>query len=372
MSFGRCGPPRRARRADRLRRGFCAALLALAPLAARAAEPEAAADFGPPGPDAMVLRGTTDLAAFRPVIEAFRAAQGAGAPAVRYEQWSSNGLHAREKAACAGLGAPSDLVITSAADLAVELVNDGCAQPWQAEGVPPGGQWRRELFGVTREPAVIIWNRDLVPPEEAPRSRFDLLDLLRRPDGRYAGKVATYDVEASGLGYLFAFMDSRQATTFGALLEAFGRTGAVATCCSAQILDAVAEGRFLIGYNILGSYALARAAEDPRIAVAAPSDYTLVLSRGAMIPRGAAHPQAAGEMIDFLLSAPGRVALERALLLVETGAEGSGFVSAPVSPTDLRPIRPGLSLLLGLDRHKRRLFTERWRDSLRQTIPPMP
>ena len=74
------------------------------------------------------------------------------------------------------------------------------------------------------------------------------------------GRVATYDIEASGLGYLFAFADSQQATTFGSLIEAFARSGAVATCCSTEIIDGVASGRYLVGYNILGSYALDRAA----------------------------------------------------------------------------------------------------------------
>ena len=70
---------------------------------------------------------------------------------------------------------------------------------------------------MTREPAVIVYNRDLVSPDEAPRSRFDLIDLLRPAGSRYAGRVATYDIEASGIGYLFAFADSQQATTFGSL-----------------------------------------------------------------------------------------------------------------------------------------------------------
>ena len=113
---------------------------------------------------------------------------------------------------------------------------------------------------MTREPAVIVYNRELVPRDEAPRSRFDLIDLLRPADSRYAGRVATYDIEESGVGYLFAFADSQQATTFGSLIEAFGRSGAIATCCSAEIIDGVAEGRYLVAYNVLGSYALDRAA----------------------------------------------------------------------------------------------------------------
>ena len=200
----------------------------------------------------------------------------------------------------------------------------------------------------------------MVPEAEAPRSRFDLIDLLRPADSRYAGRVATYDIEDSGLGYLFAFADSQQATTFGGLIEAFARSGAIATCCSAEIIDGVAEGRYLVAYNVLGSYALDRAAEDPRIAVVAPEDYTLVLSRAAMIPKGAANPAAAGLLIDFMLSDAGRAALAEQYLIVDGEAGG-----LPEDDASLyRPIRLTPALLLGLDSQKRASFLARWRELL--------
>ena len=257
--------------------------------------------------------------------------------------------------------------MSSAVDQFVALVNDGCALPHQSvqtAALPASHNWRNELFGVTREPAVIVYNRDLVPPEEAPRSRFDLIDLLRPADSRFAGRVATYDIEASGVGYLLAFTDSQQATTFGSLIEAFARSGAVATCCSAEIIDGVAEGRYLIAYNVLGSYALTRAADDPRIAVVAPEDYTLVLSRAAMIPKGAANPTAAGLLIDFMLSDAGRAALAEQFLIARDEAGG-----LPEDDASLyRPIRLTPALLLGLDGQKRASFLARWRATFSRAV----
>lgn len=100
----------------------------------------------------------------------------------------------------------------------VDLVNRFCAEPYISgltAGLPKARRWRDELWGVTKEAAVVIYNTDLVPLDDAPRTRFDLLDLMRRKSATYSGKIATYDIEESGLGYLFAFMDSQQATTFG-------------------------------------------------------------------------------------------------------------------------------------------------------------
>lgn len=322
--------------------------------------PEALASFGEPEPARrLLIRGTTDIAAFAPVLELFaRTEPGLG---IDYEQWASNDLYERAAQACAKRKDAADLLISSSVDQLVKLVNDGCAQVHRSEAtaaLPAGLNWRDEIFGITREPAVIVYNRTFVPPAEAPQTRFDLIDLLRPAESRYVGRVATYDIEASGLGYLFAFVDSQQATTFGSLLEAFGRSGAIATCCSAEIIDGVADGTFVMAYNVLGSYALSRAAQNPDLAVVAPQDYTLVLSRAAMIPKDAANPQDGAALVDFLLSAPGRVALQDSNLIIETLADEDDLVvrQIPLSPV----------LLLGLDREKRARFLDRWH----ATFPP--
>lgn len=345
-------------------RSIAAVALCLAPAPGRAQE--AVATYGPEtGTDTLLVRGTTDIEAFGPVLEAFAATEP-GLSTV-YEQWGSNDLYRLANDTCRSGTATADLVISSAVDQQVKLVNDGCAQPYRSdltERLPTAANWRSEVFGVTREPAVIVYNRDLVSAEEAPRTRFELIDLLRPEGTRFAGRVATYDIEASGLGYLFAFADAQQATSFGSLLEAFGRSGAVATCCSAEIIDGVATGRWLVAYNVLGSYALARATRDPRIAVVAPHDYTLILSRAALIPKGARNPAMAGALIDFLLSDAGKIALAASRLMVSFSEdEGADIDQSDSAQTNLRPIPLSPALLVGLDSHKRALFLERWRNS---------
>ena len=343
------------------------ALLALAlafPGPAMAQQAEASATFGPAGAASQLhVRGATDIAALAPVVLAFLETLPGLQVTVEVVE-HQRPLRGRRRHLPAG-GPEADLLMSSAVDQFVALVNDGCALPHrsaQTAALPASHNWRSELFGVTREPAVIIYNRDLVSPEEAPRSRFDLIDLLRPADTRFAGRVATYDIEASGIGYLLAFTNSQQATTFGSLIEAFARTGAVATCCSAEITDAVAEGRYLIAYNVLGSYAMTRAAADPRIAVVAPEDYTLVLSRAAMIPKGAANPTAAGLFIDFMLSDAGRAVLAEQFLVARDGAGGLLEDDASF----YRPIRLTPALLLGLDDQKRASFLARWRAAFSQ------
>ncbi|WP_010142418.1 ABC transporter substrate-binding protein [Oceanicola sp. S124] len=329
-------------------------------MAARAEPaPEAVRSFG--AGREIVLRTTTDIDVMAPAIAQFLDSRPG--LAIRYEQWGSNNLYDLTLAECASGQPGAGLVISSAVHHLVKLVNDGCAAPWVSAAtaaVPDALTWRNEIWGITREPAVIVYNRALVPASEVPRSRFDLLDLLRPERTPYAGRVATYDIEASGLGFLFAFMDSQEATTFGALMEAFARTEAVATCCSAEIIEGVQRGHYLIAYNVLGSYAQTRAAEDPMLGIVAPSDYTLVLSRAAILPGRQADADA-GALLDYLLGPEGQLVMARNRLV--------GLDPLDADPDDAEeagrqvPIGLGLPLLLAMDRAKVAQFTARWRDA---------
>lgn len=345
-----------------MRGGACLALLAAALLAWPAPAQEAVAHFGSAhDPHPLVLRTTTDVAVLSPAIRAFlrdRPALG-----LTYEQWGSNALYDVTQADCAAGQAGADMVISSGVHQMIRLVNDRCASAWRSPAtatLPADLRWRDEIWGISREPAVIVYNRRLVPPEAVPRSRFALLDLLRPEGTAYAGAVATYDIEESGLGYLFAFMDSQQASTFGALMETFARTGAVATCCSAEIIDGVGTGTYRIAYNVLGSYAALAARQNPDLGLVLPSDYTLVLARAALLPGPAAPRPEAGALLDFLLSGPGQTALAQTNLVMGLSPDqidpGDGDLSVPIR---LIPLSP--TLLVAMDPAYETRFIARWR-----------
>ena len=335
------------------------AMLTLAgPVSAQSAGPEAQVRFGAASAPAMVLRSTTDIAILGPTISDFTA-RNPGI-AVEYEQWGSNALYDISRKECASGASGADAALSSAVHQLVDLVNAGCAAPYRSAlstALPAARRWRDEIWGVTQEPAVIIYNTRLVPAADVPRGRFALLDLLRRADQRYAGKIATYDIETSGLGYLFAFEDSLEASTFGSLMEGLSRAHAVATCCSAEIIRGVSDGTYLIAYNVLGSYV--EAPRDPDVGVIWPQDYTLVLSRGYMIPKAANWPAAAQRLLDFLLSAPGQRDLTAAGLISDHGPEDKATPDSSLRPIAISPV-----LLVALDLQKRAQFIQRWRSAL--------
>ena len=329
-------------------------------------------DFPSPSPeqDVLTIASVTDLEAIRPMIEGFQARHPA--ITVHYRESESASLDAATAKACRDNEFMADLVISSSVARQVGLVNDGCARPVETSliGRLPGwAKWRQELIGLTAEPAVIVYNKAAFSQENVPVDRFELISLLRRSD-RFIDRIGTYDIASSGVGYFFAFEDSVQATTWGRIIEAFGRNRVKFYCCSADILDRVADGRLYIGYNILGSYALSRADADPRIGVIFPSDYTLVMTRTAFVSKQARAITAANLFLEFVLSPEGTEILEKKMRFYSP-IDGIAKLAAlaPGEDNPIRPIALTPALIVALDREKRRLFLEQWRKSVFLSAP---
>lgn len=313
----------------------------------------------------MAIAGTTDTALFEPFIAAFQA-QNPGV-AVTYQETDSLALY--EGFLEQTLSPPPDLLISSASDLQLKLANDGHAvaypSTWLAR-LPRWAQWRAEVIGFTYEPAVIIYNPRQVPPGTQPRTHLDLAVLLEEQSARFTGRVATYDISRSGVGYLLASQDQQISSQFWRLAAALGRVRARLSDSSPEILDSVASGELALGYNVLGSYAFARQAAGASIGIIVPDDYVLVLTRSMLVPRRAAQPDLARAFVDFALSPDGqRVAAGRSALgsvmpdspgawtLERISAMGQGAIQ----PIALAPV-----LLVALDPQRRSRFLATWQE----------
>lgn len=317
----------------------------------------------------LKIHGATDASAMEPLIRDFQAQ--AADITVEYVDYVSNELLAATLEACRSGRKLADLLVTPAVDHLIKLANDGCAREHRSGETamaPRWANWRNEVFGFTYEPAVIVYNTQLVPAEDVPRSHVALADLLRAKSAAYRGRVGTYDIRQSGIGYLFAFSDSKQAsTTFGRLLESMGRVQPVVRCCTGEIVEEVAQGRLLIGYNLLGAYAYARMRAGAPIGVVLPRDYTLVLSRGAMIPSFAGQVELARRFLDYLLSARGQEVGRRESFFFAANAALPIGADGPASLTTsgiFRPITISPALLPVQDRAQRERFLAEWSRSI--------
>lgn len=344
--------------------GFWGAVIICATIGiAQAKQPDFAATDE--GANRLVIDSSTDYVIFAPVIEAFQKRWPDSV--ISYNEVTTNELDAAIRDGCDTKRFRADLVISSSIDQQLKLVNDGCAQspgPGVGAALPDWAKWRNELFGLTFEPAVTVYNKAFFADRKPPENRFDLIDLLRESD-TFRKRVGSYDIQSSGVGYLLAFQDAIQASTWGRLVEGLGRNDAQLFCCTGEILDRVADGRLLLGYNVLGSYAFSKVGHDPRIGIVLPSDYTLILSRAAFVSRDAKSPGLARAFIEFLLSPEGRAILsgDVGLLSPIDGPERlAKLVGADKTASqELRPIAMTPALLVGLDHAKRQIFLDQWR-----------
>jgi iron(III) transport system substrate-binding protein len=251
-------------------------------------------------------------------------------------------------------------------DLQLKLVNDGYAQPYASPALgrlPRWAVWKSEAYGVTAEPVALVYNKRLMAPADVPRTHAELTRLLRERVDVLTGKIATYDPERSSVGYLFLTQDLLVTDRTWSLIGAMAQAGVSLHAATGEMLDRVAAGELLVAYNVIGSYAAERARSTPDLGIVLPADYTLVMSRVALIPKSALHPNAARLFLDHLLSASGQRALAaRAIGPVRDDIAPDMAMLAP--PETARPIQLGLGLLAYLDQMKRGRFLRDWRASL--------
>ena len=256
-----------------------------------------------------------------------------------------------------------DVVISSAMDLQMKLVNDGLAQPHNsnvAEQMPAWARWRNLLFAFTQEPAVLLISRAGMDELQLPQNRQELISLLRDNPDHFKGRIGTYDLRISGAGYLFATQDARQSDMFWRLAEVMGALSPKLYCCSSEMIDGLQSGEIVLAYNVVGSYASAVLEHDRDGAIVPLSDYTHFMLRTALIPATAKQPELGGSFIDFLIDAQGRRLINEAAGLPpvdEVALAGSQH---------FRPITLGPGLLVYLDKIKRRRFLKEWTDAMVQ------
>lgn len=266
-----------------------------------------------------------------------------------------------------GTGSKADVVWSSAMDLQMKLVNDGHARPHRSDetkALPAWAKWKDEAFGTTFEPVCFAYNRELLAAEDVPQSHAELARFLKEHPERFRNRLATYDPHRSGLGYLLHSQDlEANPVVFWNLIQEMSRIGLSIEPTTTQMLDRIVSGKSDLGYNVLCSYAHARANTDPRIGSVMPRDYTLVMSRIAFINRYAPHPDEAKVWLDYMLSRRGQMIFSLiGLHSVRSDVEGEASAASLRKRLGnaFRPIVINTGLLTYIDQSKRELFLQQW------------
>jgi iron(III) transport system substrate-binding protein len=322
----------------------------------------------------LIIYSSTDVAAFAPVLRDFHDTHPE--IEVAYEEIEGAPLYERFLRETGGGVLRADMLLSSSMDLQVKLVNDGYAVAHvsaNSRSLPAWARWRDEAFGFTFEPVVMVFNRHALEGRSLPRTRSELHQLLISEPAVWRDRVGTYDVIHNGIGYLLASQDERQSSDFELLMNDFGRLHVEVDESTGALLDHLESGHLAIGYNILASYAQARIDGGAPLAIVYPQDYTLAITRTALICRNAPHAAAAHLFLDYLLSVRGQQVLSSRGRLFAAREEIRGpFGRAGIAGIQVGPLRPialGPGLLVYLDDQKSAALRARLTRLLQPQVP---
>lgn len=317
----------------------------------------------------LVIYAATDADVAAPLIADFRAMY----PRIDvvYEDLNSTELYHRFIAE-RKLGADTaDILWSSAMDQQAALVSNGYAMTYvspEKARFPAWANWKDQGFATTYEPIVFAYNKKLLPANEVPQTRADFIRLLNADPARFKGKVSSYNIEKSGLGFFLATQDAAISPEFWTLVSALGKAQTRFDLTTSAMVRRLSSGETLLGYNLLGSYTAQKAASDDTLGYVFPRDYTLVMSRILLANKEAAHPNAAKLWIDYLLSKRGQTVLANASRLhaIRDDVEGENTAARlkQMLGASERPITLGPALIGYLNNQNYRDFVLQWRKAL--------
>lgn len=326
----------------------------------------------PPAQSNLVIYSTLDAPRAAPLIAAFQAQNPT--LSVTYEDMLAADIAARVRRETDSGGASADFVFSSGMDLQMKLANDGYGQPIAPQPAPfwpDWAKWQDTAFALTLEPAVLVYHLPSFP-QGPPSSRLELMEWLRaqNPAPKGTGKIGTYDIEASAVGYLYLARDLEHFQDIWSLIREMGTAGVQVFPTSQDIIGRVSDGRLALGYNILGSYAAEQARVYPDLGYLLLRDFTVVVSRVGLVPRASASPELGAAFLAFLMGQEGQGLMAQRLSLPAVSSEVAsagglqGDLGLAQTAGHLRPVAVSPGLMAYLDQGKRRRMLADWRNAL--------
>jgi iron(III) transport system substrate-binding protein len=310
---------------------------------------------------------STDAEQSQALQDAFTAKYGI---AIAYNDLGTNGSYNQVISEAAAKQVTADLVWSSAMDLQMTLVKDGYTETYaspESGGIPSWANYKDTLYGTTVEPIGMIYNTKAITAERMPKTRADLIKFLGENQAEVQGKIATFDPEKSGTGFLHHTNDARQTADWWDLAAAMGKAGVKTYSSSGSMKETVVSGENVMAINIIGSYALEWVKESPNLGVAFGTDYTPAFSRLVTISKGAPHPNAAKLFVDFMLSKEGQNALAAGGLPSVRSDTDAGLNFESINTLvggNLKPIAVDEGLLEYMDPAKRVSFFNEWKAAI--------
>jgi iron(III) transport system substrate-binding protein len=256
---------------------------------------------------------STDLELAQSLLDGFTEKYGVE---VAYNDQGTTGSYNLVISEAAAGQTTSDVVWSSAMDLQMTLAQDGYAAEYvspEAANLPEWANFNNMIYGTTVEPVGAIYNTGVISADELPDTYAGMTAYLRDNAAELQGRVATFDPEKSGSGFLHHSNDvSERGEEFWELARAMGELDAKVYSSSGNMRETVVSGENAIAINAIGSYAIQWVEESPNLGVHFAADYTPAFSRLALIVNDAPHPCAARLFVDYALSQEGQTKLAEA------------------------------------------------------------
>ncbi len=321
------------------------------------------------GEGKLVVYSTTDSASAEPLLNDFKSLY----PflQVEYNDMNSTELYNRFTSE-AGAGAESaDVLWSSAMDLQIRLALDGRAMTYaspEIAGLPEWAVFRNQAYGTTLEPFVFAYNTRLLPADAVPQTHADMARVLRERGDLLRGKVTAYNPEQSGLGFLAMTQDEKAFSDFWSIVQGMGANQANLYTSTGTMVEKIVSGEHTLGYDIIGSYVLARMKRDASLGMVNPKDFTIAFSRIAFVADRAPHPSAGKLFLDYLLSRRGQEIMANQALLhaIRSDVEGEATAAALAKElgSALKPIPVNADLARDLEPANRQQFFTHWQQSM--------
>ncbi|MHC5307464.1 ABC transporter substrate-binding protein [Bartonella sp. LJL80] len=316
----------------------------------------------------LSLYSATDEELAKGLLDAFTKKYGIK---IDFTDMGTNNAYSRTVAEAEANQTGGDVVWSSAMDLQLKLATDGYAETYQSpeiKNLPSWANYKNMVYATTVEPIGVIYNTKAFPEGTFPKTRADLVKYVQEHTDTLKNKMATFDPEKSGIGFLMQTNDARNSDSFWDLAKAMGAAKVKTYAATGTMRETVVSGENVMAINVIGSYALDWVKNTPNLGVAFGTDYTAAFSRPAVIPRGAPHPNAARLFLDFMLSKEGQTALaQHGLPSVRTDLDGDLDLDSlnEMVGGNLKPIALDDALLDYLKPQNRIKFFREWNKAIK-------
>ncbi|MFQ5929225.1 MAG: extracellular solute-binding protein [Acidobacteriota bacterium] len=308
----------------------------------------------------VVIYTSVDAVFARPVAERFEQDTGIRVQLVPdTEETKSTGLLNR---LIAEKGRPQADVFWSGDPVRAAILKlQGVSAPYKspvAESLPerfsdPEGHWT----GFSARARVLIYNRNLVPEAQKPKSVMDLLDPRFRDQACIANPLfGTTSMHAAAL---FAVLGEEKAKAF---FEGFVGNGGRILSSNGEVRRRVANGEFAVGITDTDDANVARIEGKP-VGIVFPDAGamgTLVIPNCAVLIKGGPNPELGRRFIDYLL----RPETEEALATSEAAQmplrSGLSVPEGMVSIQDFNPMKVNYIKLAQILERLSRGFLKDW------------